>query len=79
VLVSERALFDVPGSKAVYIVTTENKAVVRSVVTEGSYEGKSVVITGLGGGETVIVEGSSKLRPGQPVTPQAAQAAQVHP
>ncbi len=79
VLVSERAVFDVPGSKAVHIVTPESNVAVRNVAIEGSYEGKSVVITGLGGWETVIVEGSSKLRPGQPVAPQAAQAGQVHP
>jgi len=72
VLVSERALFDAQGSKAVYIVTAENKAALRTVVTEGSYQGKSIIIKGLGGGETVIVEGSGKIRPGQSVSPQKA-------
>jgi membrane fusion protein (multidrug efflux system) len=67
VLVSERAVFDVPGSKAVYIVTPENRVALRNVVTEGSYQGKSIVTKGLAGGETVIVEGS-KVHPGQPVT-----------
>ena len=33
----------VQGSKAVYIVTPENKAALRTVVTEGSYQGKSIV------------------------------------
>ena len=79
VLISERAVFDVPGSKAVYIVTPESKAAVRNVVIEGSFEGKSIVIAGLGGREKVIVERSSELHPGQPVAPQAVQAAQVHP
>ena len=74
VLVSELALFDVQGSKAVYIVTPENKVALRSVVTEGSYQGKSIITRGLDGRETVIVEGIMKVRPGQPVTAQTAQA-----
>jgi membrane fusion protein (multidrug efflux system) len=74
VLVSERALFDLAGSKAVNIVTPENKVAVRNVVIEGSYLGKSIVTSGLTGGEAVIVEGGAKLRPGQ-----AVQAAPVHP
>jgi membrane fusion protein (multidrug efflux system) len=74
VLVSERALFDVQGSKAVYIVTSEKLVALRSVVTEGSYQGKSIVTKGLSGGETVIVEGILKVRPGQPVTAQTAPA-----
>jgi membrane fusion protein, multidrug efflux system len=74
VLVPERALFDVPGSKAVYIVIPENKVSLRRVVIEGNYEGKSIVTTGLAGGETVIVGDGSNLRPGQQVTLQTAHA-----
>jgi membrane fusion protein (multidrug efflux system) len=74
VLVSERAVFDVQGSKAVYIVTPDNKAALRSVVTEGSYQGKSIITRGLDGRETVIVEGIMKVRPGQPVAAQPVQA-----
>jgi membrane fusion protein (multidrug efflux system) len=76
VLIPERALFDIQGSKAVYIVTPDNRVALRSVVTAGTYQGRSIVTTGLSGGETVVVEGGSKLRPGQPVTPQAAQPGQ---
>jgi hypothetical protein len=79
VLVSERAVFDVPGSKAVNIVTGENKVAVRNITTDGSYQGKSIVIAGLGGGETVIVEPAAKLIPGQVVAPRPAQAGQVYP
>jgi len=74
VLVPEAALFDAHGSKAVYIVTPDHKAALRSVVTGGSYQGKSVITKGLDGGETVIVEGPARVRPGQAVTPQTAQA-----
>jgi RND family efflux transporter MFP subunit len=75
VLVPERALFDAQGSKAVYLLTPENKVAIRRVVAEGSYQGKSVVTAGLEGGEAVIVGGNSKLLPGQPARPQAARAA----
>jgi membrane fusion protein, multidrug efflux system len=76
VLIPERALFDAQGSKAVYIVTPDLKVALRSIVTAGIYQGRSIVTTGLSGGETVIVAGGSKLRPGQPVTPQAGQTVQ---
>jgi len=74
VLVSERALFDANGSKAVYVVTPEHKVALRSVVAEGSYQGRSIIGKGLAGGETVIVEGIKNVRPGQTVTAQTAQA-----
>lgn len=74
VLVSERTLFDAQGSRAVYIVTPGSTVSLRNVVNEGSYQGKSIVTKGLGGGEKVIVEGIAKVRPGQSVTTQTAQA-----
>lgn len=74
VLVSERSVFDVRGSKAVDLVTSENKVTLRSVETAGTYQGKSILIKGLNGGETVMVEGTMKVRPGQRVTPKMAQA-----
>jgi membrane fusion protein (multidrug efflux system) len=66
VLVSERALFDVQGSKAVYIVDA-GRVALRSVVSDGSYQGRSVVTRGLRGGETVVREGLQKVRPGEAV------------
>jgi membrane fusion protein, multidrug efflux system len=74
VLVSEQALFDDRGSKAVYIVTPANKAALRNVATEGSYQGKSIVTKGLSGGETVIVEGIARVGPGQSVIVRTGQA-----
>lgn len=76
VLVSERALFDVQGSKAVYVVNSANKAVLRSIASEGSYEGRSLVSRGLSGGEAVIVEGILKVRPGQAVAARPLQEAE---
>jgi membrane fusion protein, multidrug efflux system len=74
VLVAERALFDVQGSKAVYVVTADQKVALRSVVVEGAYEGRSIITRGLDGGESVIVEGILKARPGQVVSTQVAKA-----
>jgi membrane fusion protein (multidrug efflux system) len=68
-------VFDFEGSKAVYIVTSDNKVALRGVVTDGSYQGKSVVAKGLAGGETVIADGTAKARPGQLAIVQAAPAA----
>src|ERR1035441_3475746 len=68
VLVPEQALFDAQGSKAVYVVTSDNMVALHNVVTEGSYQGKSVITKGLAGGETVIVDGIATVRAGQPVT-----------
>ena len=64
VLVSQNAVFDDHGSKAVDIVTSGQRVAVRRVETEGSYQGKLIVTAGLSGGETVIVEGTTHVRPG---------------
>ncbi|HLN02551.1 MAG TPA: efflux RND transporter periplasmic adaptor subunit [Bryobacteraceae bacterium] len=72
VLVSERAVFDAKGSKAVYVVTPQNKALLRSVVAAGKYQGRSIITKGLAGGETVIADGIQNVRPGQTVTAQRA-------
>jgi len=76
VLVSEQAVFDAQGAKAVYIVTPEHRVALRNVITEGSYQGKSIVTSGLAGGETVIVDGLAKVRPGQRVTARPLQPGQ---
>lgn len=74
VLVSELAVFDAHGSKAVYIVTPENKVAIRTVGTDGIYQGKTVIAEGLRGGEAVIVEGMANVAPGQTVITRPAHA-----
>jgi len=73
ILVPDQAVFDVPGSKAVYIVTPENKTAIRRIATDSSYQGKRIVTSGLRAGETVVVTGISQLHPGQAVSPRAAE------
>ncbi len=72
VLVPEQAVFDLQGAKAVYVVSPENRIVLRRVTTEGSYQGQSVIIEGLENGERVVIKETSKLRPGQTVTVRVA-------
>ena len=71
VLVSERAVFDANGSKAVYVVA-EGKATLRSVVVGGSYQGKIIIGKGLSNGEAVIVEGIKNVQPGETVIARTA-------
>jgi len=72
VLVPEQAVFDAQASKAVYIVSAENKVVLRRVTTEGNYQGRCIVTQGLEGGENVVIDRAAKLRPGQSVTARVA-------
>lgn len=73
VLVSERAVFDLHGSKIVAIVTPEMKVDLRSVESISSYKGKSIIIKGLNGGESVIIDGMTQVQAGQRVTTKKAQ------
>lgn len=66
-LVPERALMEVQGTRALYVVTQDGKAALRTVVTEGAHEGYAIVTSGLRGDEKVVVEGQVKIRPGAPV------------
>ena len=72
VLVPERAVLDTNGSKAVYVVTGEGKAMLRSVVVDGSYQSKNIIGKGLSSGETVIVEGIRNVRSGEMVIARPA-------
>jgi multidrug efflux pump subunit AcrA (membrane-fusion protein) len=73
VLISGKAVFDLNGSKAVDIVTSEHQVAARNVEIQGSYEGEDVVTKGLGGGELVIVDGMTKLHLGERVSTTFAQ------
>jgi len=72
VLVPEQAMFDAKDSKAVYIVSRENKVELHKVTTDGSYQGRCIVTQGLQGGENVVIDRTAKLRPGQSVKVRVA-------
>lgn len=79
--VPQRAVVDVQGSKAVYVVNGKGMIESRNVTVGGIKDGLAVIDTGLSPTDMVVVEGVSKVRPGQPVkvadtkTPAPAAAA----
>ena len=58
----------------VLVVGADNKVEVKRVTTAPGPAGQAVVTEGLDVGQLIIVEGSQRARPGQPVTPRAAEA-----
>jgi membrane fusion protein (multidrug efflux system) len=67
-LIPEKALMEIQGAQAVYVVEDGKTAALRSVVTDGVAEGMAIVTSGLKGDERVVVDGQVKIRPGAPVT-----------
>ena len=66
-LVPQKAVSELQGSRQVAVVTSEDKVSIR-VVTVGDQVGGSWIVTeGLKPGERVVVEGLQKLRDGAPV------------
>ncbi len=70
---------DPRGNAMVMLVNAENTAEPRIVKTGQSIGDKWVVSEGLAPGDRVIVEGLQKARPGSPVQPQEAGAAETAP
>jgi membrane fusion protein (multidrug efflux system) len=78
-LVPQRAIIDVQGSKSVYVVGPGDVVEAKAVTLGGSKDGSFVIDSGIGPDDRVVVEGVSKIRPGMTVkvaspTPQAAAA-----
>ena len=79
ILVPQRAIVDVQGSKSVYVVGKDNRIEAKAVTIGGSKDGSFVIDAGLIPTDMVVVEGVSKVRPGATVkvvpAPDAASAA----
>jgi len=79
VLVPQRAIVDVQGSKSVYVVGKDNRIEAKTVTLGGSKDGSFIIDAGLAPTDMVVVEGVSKVRPGATVkvvpAPDAAPAA----
>jgi membrane fusion protein (multidrug efflux system) len=69
-LVPQRAVIDLQGQQSVMTVGAENKVVSAIVITGDRVGDRWVITQGLKPGDKVIVEGTMKVRPGSPVTPQ---------
>lgn len=72
ILVPQRAVQEMQGTKTVMVVDQENKVAVRSVKLGDKVDKDVVVLDGLNAGERVIVEGMQKVRPGSQVNPSIA-------
>lgn len=68
VVVPQRAVVDVQGSKQVVVVGADGKIVVRPVTVGPRYQSLWVIETGVEAGEIVVIEGQQKVRPGEKVT-----------
>ena len=65
-LVPQRAIIDVQGSKSVYVVAGNGKIEAKAVTLGGSKDGNFIIDSGLAPTDMVVVEGVSKIRPGVP-------------
>jgi len=79
VLVEERAIGTDQGQKFVMTLSPTNTVQYRAVKLGPDVNGKRVVRAGLEAGEQVVVNGLQRVRPGMPVTPQEAVAANEAP
>jgi len=72
ILVPQRAVQEMQGTKTVMVVDKDNKVAVRSIRIGNKVDKDVVVLDGLTAGERVIVEGMQKVRPGSQVNPSVA-------
>jgi membrane fusion protein (multidrug efflux system) len=72
VLVPQKAVMEVQGTKSVLVVGADNVVTMRTISLGESAGDLSIVRDGLKAGERVIVDGLQKARPGSPVNPTAA-------
>ena len=72
ILVPQRAVQEMQGTKTVMVVDQENKVAIRSIRIGDKVDKDVVVLDGLTPGERVIVEGMQKVRPGSQVNPSIA-------
>ena len=75
VLVDEKAIGTDQSQKFVLTLTPTNTVAYRAVTLGPSIDGKRVIQSGLQPGDQIVVNGLQRVRPGTPVTPEHAVAA----
>jgi membrane fusion protein (multidrug efflux system) len=75
VLVPQKAVMEVQGTKSVLVVGSDNMVTMRTLSLGESAGDLFIVRDGLKAGERVIVDGLQKARPGSPVNPSVAESA----
>lgn len=78
-LVPQRAIVDVQGSKSVYVVGPGGKIEAKAVTLGGSKDSSFVIDSGLAPTDQVVIEGVSKVRPGVVVKVAPAPGLAVAP
>ncbi len=66
-LIPNKCVQDLQGSKTVYLVDSDNKVVLKTINLGPDYKDKVVVESGLNAGDKIILEGLQKARPGKKV------------
>jgi membrane fusion protein, multidrug efflux system len=74
IVIPQRSVLEIQGTKMALVVGPDNKVVMRSVTIGDRTPEGFVVTSGLEAGERVIVEGVIKVRPGMLVNPVTAGA-----
>ena len=74
VVIPQRAVNELQGVYQVAVVGADNKADVRPVKLGARVGSNWIVEEGLNAGEQVVIEGFSRVKDGQPVTPQSGAA-----
>lgn len=78
-LVPQRAVQELQGTRSVYVVGPDNKVQVRSVVASNRVGELWVIDQGLKPGDRVVVEGLQKIAPGATVIPKPLPASADKP
>jgi membrane fusion protein (multidrug efflux system) len=68
-LVPQKAVTEMQSAKVVYVVGSDNKVALRTVVVGQRVDQDYIVTEGVKSGERIIVEGLQKVRPGDTVNP----------
>ncbi len=79
VLVDDAAIGTDQDKKYVMVVDAQDHAQYREVQVAGLHDGLRVVASGLKPGERIVVNGLQRVRPGDPVRPNAVQMAGAQP
>jgi membrane fusion protein (multidrug efflux system) len=78
-LVPQKAVTELQSAQVVYVVSSENKVALRTVVLGDRVGSDYIVTEGVKAGERIIVEGLQKARPGATVTPTTQAASSEVP
>ncbi|MBX9719904.1 MAG: efflux RND transporter periplasmic adaptor subunit, partial [Candidatus Obscuribacterales bacterium] len=66
-LIPNKCVQDLQGSKTVYLVDSDNKVVLKTISLGSDFKDKVIVESGLSAGDKIILEGLQKARPGKKV------------